>query len=380
MSTGSSIEWTDATWNPIAGCTPVSPGCLNCYAATMAHRLEAMGQEKYRGLTVLNNGLRVFSGKITLDEKALAIPLGWKKPRKIFVNSMSDLFHESVPFGFVDKVFAVMALCPQHTFQVLTKRPERMKEYMLDFYREGGRLEVMLGLAQTSDDSPFDVATEDDVRRLSEVDVLPNVWLGASCEDQPRADELIPYLLKCPAAVRFLSCEPLLGEVDLCIDGTCSDWACHHCGSNNVDTEVQVGPYDVSTYKCDNCGYFGNGEDAAWKSLIHWVIVGGESGPKARPCNVEWIRSIVKQCAAAGVPVFVKQLGATPQEFHDGDDMEVCDTSGILGLKLRDKKGGDMAEWPEDLRVRQMPEVRRDSPEGSLQSSERLDHVLRHSK
>ena len=136
-----------------------------------------------------------------------------------------------------------------------------------------------------------------------------NVWLGTSVEDQRSADERIPHLLRCPAAVRFLSCEPLLGPVDLLIDGECSDWTCDICGSRNVNTEVNVGPDDVSTYECHDCGYFGGGEDAQWKSLIDWVIVGGESGPNARPMHPDWARSLRDQCVAAGVPYFFKQWG-----------------------------------------------------------------------
>lgn len=296
MSTGTKIQWTEATWNPLSGCTPVSPGCLHCYAATMSHRLEAMGQPKYKGLTVLRNGVRTFNGTIRLDEKALTIPLHWKKPRHIFVNSMSDLFHKDVPFEFVDKVFAVMEQCPQHTFQVLTKRPERMAEYLNQ---------------SAFGDWP-----------------LPNVWLGTSVENQKCADERIPWLLQCPAAVRFLSCEPLLGPIDL---GDCLD-------DETYGDEGGDGP----------C------------SAIDWVIVGGESGPNARRCDVNWIADIIRQCRDAGLPCFVKQLGSRPFKGDVGspDGWPVKDgpVNWETGeIHLKDSHGADMAEWPEELRVREWP-------------------------
>jgi protein gp37 len=272
MSAGSEIQWTDCTWNPVAGCTPVSPGCLHCYAATMAHRLDGMGQAKYKGLTVLRNSVRTFNGKITMDDSALTIPLRWKKPRRIFVNSMSDLFHEGVPFEFVDKVFAVMALCPQHTFQVLTKRPERMAEYLnrTNPTRAGAVSATML---TESSRHPIEMRCWP----------LPNVHLGTSVENQKAADERIPHLLKCPAAVRFLSCEPLLGPVDL------SRWI-HPGVRAGVDVDIDGGVWP------------GGREPYVDRPDIHWVIVGGESGPGSRPCNVWWIRNIISQCKAAGWP------------------------------------------------------------------------------
>lgn len=367
MSTNSNIEWTEATWNPVAGCTPVSPGCLHCYAATMSHRLQEMGQAKYQGLTVLHNGVRTFNGTITLDEKALNIPLKRKKPTTYFVNSMSDLFHEGVPFDYVDKVFAVMALCPRHTFQVLTKRAGRMAEYLT--VMETSRT-VRWGKHAGQPISDMSAARV----RLYTAMVnrtglyhacgpgwpLPNVWLGVSVENQKAADERIPELLKCPAAVRFLSVEPMLEAVDL---GLPRVWCRHHevfermtMDGDRLCFKAQANTYD----------------------MLHWVIVGGESGPGARPCNVEWLRSIVGQCKAAGVPVFVKQLGATAHaNYYDDECRNVVDGRGEewpdpigwdceiegqplldseVDLPMRDSKGGDPAEWPEDLRVREMPE------------------------
>jgi len=171
-----SIEWTDATWNPVAGCTIVSPGCTNCYAMRMAARLDAMGMQKYRGLTRKSGRRAVWTGKIRLDKAALAIPTRWRKPRRIFVNSMSDLFHEGVPVAFVKKVWSVMGATPQHTYQILTKRPDRMAAI------------------------------------TASLPVLNNVWLGASVESEEYLHR-IDQLRKVRAAVRFISFEPLLGSV-----------------------------------------------------------------------------------------------------------------------------------------------------------------------
>lgn len=190
-----------------------------------------------------------------------------------------------------------------------------------------------------------------------------NVWLGTSIACQEDADRNIPELLKCRdlCAKLFLSIEPLVGPVDLLIDGECSGWACHECGSRNVDTEVRVADDDVSTYACGDCGYVGGGEDANWKSLIDWVIVGGESGPNARPCDIAWIRSIVRQCREAGVPVFVKQLGSDSFRVVRGGPAVIDGGVAIHSVsheftnKFRDPKGGDPAEWPEDVRVREVP-------------------------
>jgi protein gp37 len=330
MAATSSIEWTDTTWNPVSGCTRASAGCDNCYAVTMTHRLEAMGQAKYSGLTVLNaKGGRHFNGVVRTHDDSLAIPLKWRKPRRVFVNSMSDLFHKDVPFDFIDKVFAVMALTPQHTYQILTKRPERMAEY---FTRDDRHNQIELA-AEVVGPRRGDPAMGGKhwFRPLP----FHNVWLGTSVENQQAADERIPHLLKCPAAVRFLSMEPLLGATNL------------------------IGPWQKAQRTSDYTTATAN---------IHWVIVGGESGPKARPMNVEWARSIVRQCKAAGVPVFVKQMGARIELANDkasewgrggdvlGWEAEIPHYQGELEIaRLEDSKGGDPAEWPEDMRVREFP-------------------------
>lgn len=295
------IQWTDATWNPTRGCSVVSPGCVNCYAMKQAHRFSGKGKP-YEGLTKQTKAGPQWTGRVVLDEETLRKPLTWKTPKRVFVNSMSDLFHESLPDEFIDAVFAVMARCPQHQFQVLTKRADRLRAYGARFAHDwrlcGPGGEHIVGMAP-----------------------LSNVWLGVSVETQPYADERIPLLLQTPAAVRFISAEPLLGLITL--DG-------RHSGLN-------------------------------------WVIVGGESGPGARPCEIAWIRSIVRQCQAAGVPCFVKQVGADPHDAAaERDDM--CareawpagwmpkqDGYRVWRVDLTDAKGGDPAEWPADLRVREYP-------------------------
>jgi protein gp37 len=334
----SNIEWTDEVWNPVVGCSPVSPGCLNCYAATMARRLDGMGKRGYGpvdGVRIaeVRGGRAVFTGSVRCVPEALGKPLSWRAPRKVFVNSMSDLFHEEVPFEFVDRVWAVMALSPQHTFQVLTKRPERMAEYLAGELQPYRVLQAAHKIVEPSQARGWPwksyVAMHARWHRdgTDRSKPPPNVWLGTSVEDQVRADERIPHLLRCPAAVRFLSCEPLLGEVNL--------W--------------WLNAFDE-----------GWGPAGAPRERIDWVIVGGESGKDARSCDVAWVRSIVAQCKAAGVPCFVKQLGAWPREAVPADGWPsgvlrgIDDQAGSF-LSLKDGKGGDPEEWPEDLRVRDFP-------------------------
>ncbi len=224
-----SIEWTDATWNPVAGCSVISPGCTNCYAMRMAARLEAMGLEKYHGLTRKSGSRRVWTGKVRCDETSLDAPRAWVRPRRVFVNSMSDLFHEKIPIAFVTRVWAVMAETPRHTYQILTKRPDRMLQFMVS----------------------------------QSLPVLSNVWLGTSVEDD-RVLDRIELLRGVPATIRFVSFEPLIGSV--------------------ADADL---------------------------SGIDWAIVGGESGPRARPMRSEWVDEIEALCRSAGVTFFFKQWGGT---------------------------------------------------------------------
>jgi protein gp37 len=284
MGDKSNIEWTDATWNPIVGCSIVSPGCTNCYAMSMAARIEAMQpRSHYDGTTMKVKGKPVWTGQLAMaPDHILTAPLRWKKPRKIFVNSMGDLFHESVPDEWIDKVFAVMALCPQHTFQVLTKRSKRMREYC-NFIRSQ-YLDAQDEISQVRYGSRSTAITWP----------LPNVWLGVSAEDQTRADERIPDLLATPAAVRFVSAEPLLGPIYFTLlDVTNGNTA--HLNSLTGNTFVD-----------GNAGQ----SSQTFKGLkLDWIIAGGESGHGARPMHPDWARSIRDQCQAAGTAFFFKQWG-----------------------------------------------------------------------
>lgn len=272
MSQQSSIEWTDATWNPVRGCIKVSPGCAHCYAETFAERFRGMKGHPYE------QGFDV-----RLVPEKLHEPFRWKKPRRVFVNSMSDLFQDGVPDAYIRRCFDVMAQVRRHTFQVLTKRPARMQSLVPTFAKDH----------TAPDGSGWP---------------LPNVWLGVSVENQHFADERIPLLLQTPAAVRFISAEPLLGPVDL------SD---------------QLLPW------------------------LDWVIVGGESGPRARPCCLSWVRNIVHDSLNASVPVFVKQLGARPYETTENGHEEGWPIDRLIDISSR--KGGDPAEWEPYLRMREFP-------------------------
>lgn len=238
MGDRSSIEWTDATWNCVTGCTKVSQGCKHCYAKRIWPRVY---------------GDRPFED-VRVHPERLDQPRRWQRPRHVFVNSMSDLFHEDVPFEFLDRVFEVMLETPRHTYQVLTKRPERA-----------------LGYIRWS-------RWTTEVQRL-----LGHVWIGVSVENQSTADERIPALLELPAAIRFLSIEPMLGPVDL---------RCQGCGTST----------DVHAFECSS-------EARTPLAGIDWVICGGESGPQARPMSPAWARTLRDQCVAARVPYFFKQWG-----------------------------------------------------------------------
>lgn len=281
----SDIEWTDRVWNPVTGCTKVSSGCKNCYAERFAGR--AMGQWKGRDF-----------GDVRMHPERLRLPLDWKNPQKIFVNSMSDLFHEHVPFEFIDEVFEVMRQAHWHTFQVLTKRPGRALAFFA--WRKQNSVRIEGGRWLINDATPS------------------NVWLGCSVENQKTAFERILYLLQCPAAVRFVSVEPLLSAVDL------------------EAVKFVAAP-----------GFFGdalqwhhrpNGA-GKWPG-IDWVICGGESGPGARPMHPDWARSLRDQCQNAGVPFFFKQWGEyeymPPGRCREGDTVVWSDGS------FQKLKGGEM--------------------------------------
>jgi protein gp37 len=292
-----SIEWTDETWNPIRGvagnwhCTHVSEGCRNCYAERLNIRF---------GGPAFKPGVDSFR----LDEKILEQPLHWKKPRKVFVCDMTDLFHEDIPFEWIFNVFSMMSgRAFLHTYQVLTKRPQRMLAYM----------NWMIKRAPITKHPP------------------PNIWLGVSVEDQATAGERIPLLLQTPAAVRFVSYEPALEQVDF---------------QDYLPTSFK--PWHF----LPNGGY------------LDWLIVGGESGPHARPFDLAWARSAIAQCREAGAACFVKQLGAKPMDVPPPPPggRYIGERPGQLWqVLLRDNKGGDQAEWPEDVRVREWPNNERET-------------------
>lgn len=254
MSNKSKIEWTDATWSPITGCTKVSHGCTNCYAERVWKRLSAINMP-YHG--------RKFTD-VKCHPERLEQPRHWRKPRRVFVNSMSDLFHEEVPFSYIRDVFITMQDTRRHVYQILTKRPARMFEFFKWWYSE-------------IDDSLMK-------------DIYPHVWLGVSIEDQPTADERVTQLLQCPAAVRWLSIEPMLGPVDL------ENIAFEHEFLYRVD--VLRG-----SSRQDGCN------EPKSTPKIDWIVVGGESGPKARPMHPGWVGSIRDHCQAAKVPFFFKHWG-----------------------------------------------------------------------
>lgn len=342
MGDSTKIQWTESTWNPVRGCTVVSPGCEHCYAMGVAARFSGKGQP-YEGLAKFSPARRLpqWTGAVHLVPEHLADPLRWTRPRRVFVNSMSDLFHERLTNEEIAAVFGVMAAAPRHTFQILTKRAKRMREWFewVDTKATLGfepHEDVVLRCTDRATSHALPIRDGHRMKRWP----LPNVWLGVSAEDQQRAAERIPELLRTPAAVRFVSYEPALGPIDFA-------------------------PWLTSLRRR------GLGVVEAGHPHLDWIIVGGESGPRARPFDVQWARSVVEQCKAAGVACFVKQMGSvvvydgvqTPGAWwpKQGDDEQVWlrDRQAFAFRKhLKNHKGGDMGEWPEPLRVRQFPEAR----------------------
>ncbi len=314
MANQTKIEWTDATWNPVTGCSIVSPGCTNCYAMQMAGtRLKNHPSRK--GLTNQVNDNHVWTGEVRFNEQWLTQPLHWKKPRMIFVCAHGDLFHEDVPDEWIDKIFAVMALCPQHIFQVLTKRPERMRAYFsynrLTKISEAAEITAIDFRKYYLIGGPtsYNSAVTAILQRNNWP--LPNVWLGVSVENQETANERIPYLLSTPAAVRFVSAEPLLGKIDL--NYIMPDKAKYY--NNGYPC------YDVlSGRKMNNDAMNFTISTKTYKKL-DWVITGGESGKNSRPMHQDWARSLRDQCAEAKVPFFFKQWGEWSCIYdRDNDD------------------------------------------------------------
>ncbi|HVI27491.1 phage Gp37/Gp68 family protein [Hansschlegelia sp.] len=298
MADGTKIEWTDATWNIITGCSVVSPGCTNCYAMRLAGTRHKHLPSR-AGLTRDTKAGPVWTGEVRFNEEWLDQPLRWRRPRKIFVCAHGDLFAEGVPDEWLDRIFAVMALCPQHVFQVLTKRPERMRAYFAGRRNEFGRASDAL---ETISNSLSEDANQLAADRLDYFDSAgicqKNIWLGVSVEDQRRADERIPVLLDTPAAVRWISAEPLLGPINL--------------NAIREDIELHGGGHETRWESCLNGKQFDiwSETDIEGFPKLDWVVAGGESGPGARPMHPDWARSLRDQCAAAGVPFLFKQWGA----------------------------------------------------------------------
>lgn len=325
------IEWAEETWNPVTGCSPMSEGCRNCYAERMSKRLA--GRCGYPADDPF---------KVTMHEDRLGEPLRWKKPRRVFVCSMGDLFHEDVPHEFIDYVFAVMGRSQQHTFILLTKRPERMREYL-----QAGRYQQILNIAYRLKFRPEGLGKGID--NPKDMRWWPNVWLGVTAENQQRADERIPILLQIPAAKRFVSVEPMLGPLDL--------------------TNIRFDKWTVMNL-LEGCGitnrpgYMGQSLPNVHCNKIDWVICGGETGPGARPMHPDWARSLRNQCITADVPFWFKQWGEwspTPAKdvpvrgcldggrFHYGSNPSV----GLAMYRVGKKAAGrllDGQEW------QQMPE------------------------
>lgn len=298
----SKIEWTEKTWNPIVGCTKISPGCENCYAIKMAYRLmhnpKMAGRYKGTAKKMVNGQLN-WTGNVNMLSEVLQHPLKVNKPTMFFVNSMSDLFHDAIPFEFIAQVFDVMATTSQHTYQVLTKRPKRMLEFFEWF---GGTIKQ----------NGYDSVPTQSESLLDYVSVLPNVWLGVSVENQKALDERVHILLQVPAAIHFLSCEPLLGNLDF------------------------------KNFRQD----FNSVAEAPQKTnTVDWVIVGGESGHNSRPMHPKWALSIRDQCLQMGVQFFFKQwgeYGPHPGIFHHQKPYTFED--GTIVYKAGKHKNGRMLD------------------------------------
>ncbi len=392
MGAKTSIQWSDATWSPLrvrvrsnaaeiarsknytsliqvgekmAGrvgqhCEHVSDGCLHCYSGTWQGRCLTSGGT---GLPFDRRSRDLVEPFV--DEQSLGEPLRWKTPKKIFVENQSDLFGEWYTDEMIDRVFAVMALCPQHTFQVLTKRSKRMLEYLTRTYAGGFIGDMVCALTTGYFDTYLKnkgVPLTGFPLRKTQLDPwkwpLPNVWLGVSVEDRDTYATRVRDLVRTPCAVHFISYEPALQAVHI----------------DRSDTYAR--------YECSNCAWIANREHLGQKcracfsgtcveiAKLDWVIVGGESGPGARPFDVQWARTVVEQCRGAGMACFVKQLGAVPMmnenQWHEHINatgnaylLKASNAkylpAGFVPLALCDRKGGDMSEWPSDLCVRQFP-------------------------
>ncbi len=332
------IPWSDYTWNPVVGCTKVSEGCQNCYAEKMAIRLARIEQarkckkRKYHHVVELYKKPPRWRKNTYCDRSALDKPLHWKNPRRIFVCSMGDLFHESVPFEFIDKVMVRIADCPQHTFQVLTKRPERMAEYFDGLNQDTQYRGIIFDL---------------DAIKVGECWPLPNLWLGGSISNQPDADRIVPIILSIPAAKRFVSVEPMLSGLNIeMFEGKGGKtWKCKKCNWVGDKEELKGGNLSINCPICNarntlGCNHTDELEPIEFIPKIDWLIIGCESGSKRRlgPIFVDeehWRGAaigIVDQCKSADIPVFVKQI------------------------PIKGKVVKDITKFPKDLQVREYPE------------------------
>lgn len=350
MGDNTGINWCDASANVVLGCTRKSDGCQHCYAERLAAtRLKE--QPRYMGLAVMSEkGRPQWTGEVRIVREAMKQVVRWKRPRKVFLTAMGDPFHESLTFEQIAEFMSLTAAAPQHTFQILTKRPDRMEEFFRKVpasavaHHAGWFLRQMLGAGKLTLRQEATMQAHYD--RLGTMEwqswPYPNVWLGTSVENQATAEERIPHLMRTPAVVRWLSCEPLLGPVDL---------------------ERAFAVID------------GNGEPSGPRTnpdgtpAIAWCVCGGESGPKARPFDLVWARSIVKQCREAGVAVWVKQLGAKPVCSACGSTGTVAAPNGeddhqcrVCGGMFRDGEiigsrgaNSDLYAIPYPIRVRQFP-------------------------
>lgn len=371
-----SIEWCDVTWNPVRGCSRVSEGCRNCYAEAMAARNLPEMRSPSTGESFARStpaGPR-WTGRVELIPSKLDEPLGWRKPRRVFVNSMSDLFHESLPNDAIAAVFGVMASAPAHTFLILTKRPQRMREWFAWVDSQpaqagcgGGNVHPFSVIAWAATLQGVPGVT---VERLYEQRgggsapwPLPNVWLGVSVEEQATADERIPELIQTPAVTRFVSFEPALGPVDF------GAWLqgppCPTCGTTDSSIGVREERWEPGRWYCRRPGCT-EIEGFGWWG-IDQIIVGGEAGRGARAFDVAIAHSVVHQCDQADqVWPFVKQLGRVPvmaeavwKALHPTPLLNARNHKhtppGFVPLALKHRKGSDMSEWPEALRRREFP-------------------------
>ncbi len=359
MGDKTGISWTDATWAPARGCSRISEGCRNCYAERIAARFSGPGQAFHGFAQVVaprdlldrtggrHNG---WTRKVEFQPSQLAVPLHWKKPRRIFCSSMTDIFHEELSNEQVAAIFGVMAACPQHTFQVLTKRAKRMREWFEWIAKQdGGGFETAVLHVEAGphiEDAigdPNDQYGDDRATKACEVLLdagwpLRNVWIGVSVENQEAADERIPELLRTPAAVRFLSCEPLIGPVNLRrvrpspmpIDSLTGGWG---VDSNNDAHHKQDG-------------------------RIGWVVAGCESGPGARVCEVEWLRSLRAQCSDTGTAFFLKQAVAKIEHVQHSSGGSYPHAA-IMAADGSKTKAGGVIELPymDGVQSRAFPKV-----------------------